>query len=76
MTKITTTAQTASGGILRPAEAARFLGVSRGTLYRWQMENPDFPRLLHLGARSSGWRKADLEAWINTRAEESNGGAA
>ena len=62
-----------SGGVLRPAQAAAHLGISKATLYRWAAEMPDFPKPLHLGKRSSGWRLADLESWIGIRAAQSNG---
>lgn len=68
--------QTANGCILRPEAAAAFLGISRPSLYRWERDNPDFPRRIKLGERVSGWKRADLEAWINARAQAGKGGAA
>lgn len=56
--------------ILRPRDAARYLGTSVSTLYRWQRELPDFPKLIKLGRQASGWRKADLDAWIESRSPE------
>lgn len=53
--------------ILRPEEAAEFLGISRPTLYRWAKELPDFPAQVKLGPRIGGWRKDELEAWLASR---------
>ncbi len=58
--------------ILRPKEAAEYLSVSRTTLYRWAATT-NFPKPIKLGAHASGWRKADLDAWIEARGDR--GGA-
>lgn len=53
--------------ILRPQEAARFLGVGRSTLYFWCRQNPDFPRPRKLGSRAAGWVMSDLLDWVASR---------
>lgn len=53
--------------ILRPAKAAAFLGVSTATVYRWQQIDPTFPKRIHLGARSTGWSKSELQSWLSSR---------
>lgn len=51
--------------IIRPAKAARILGVSRPTLYRWEKAGRLAPRVI-LGPNTSGWRESDLAAFINS----------
>ncbi|RME85089.1 MAG: AlpA family phage regulatory protein [Caldilineae bacterium] len=53
--------------ILRPAEAAKALGVSRSTLYHWCKHDPDFPPRIQIGPRSTGWLESDLLAWLESR---------
>ena len=50
--------------ILRPAEAARFLGIARATIYHWAATRPDFPRRIKIGSRAAGWLQSDLEDWL------------
>ena len=49
--------------ILRPAQAARLLGVSRATIYRWEKDGRLAPRVI-LGPGTSGWKEEDLAAFI------------
>lgn len=49
--------------ILRPAQAAHLLGISRATLYRWEKAGRLAPRVI-LGPGTSGWREEDLAAFI------------
>jgi predicted DNA-binding transcriptional regulator AlpA len=49
--------------ILRPAQAARLLGISRATLYRWEAAGRLAPRVI-LGPGTSGWKEEDLAAFI------------
>lgn len=52
--------------VLRPREAARYVGVSRPTIDRWRNAGK-FPKALQLGAQSIGWRRGDLDEWLNNR---------
>ena len=49
--------------IIRPAQAARLLGISPCTLYRWERAGRLAPRVI-LGPNTSGWREEDLAAFI------------
>jgi predicted DNA-binding transcriptional regulator AlpA len=49
--------------IIRPAQAARLLGISRATLYRWSASGRLAPRVI-LGPGVSGWKEEDLAAFI------------
>jgi len=53
--------------IIRPKEAADLLGIAISTLYRWS-EQPDFPKRIKIGKRASGWRRSDLEEWLDQKA--------
>jgi predicted DNA-binding transcriptional regulator AlpA len=50
--------------IIRPSKAARLLGVSRATIYRWEKEGRLAPRVI-LGPCTSGWKEEDLAAFID-----------
>jgi predicted DNA-binding transcriptional regulator AlpA len=49
--------------IVRPSQAARLLGISIATLYRWEAAGRLAPRVI-LGPNTSGWREEDLAAFI------------
>lgn len=52
--------------VLRPREAARYVGVSRPTIDRWRKAGK-FPKALQLGDQAIGWRRSDLDEWLNGR---------
>lgn len=49
---------------LRPAEAAKYLRVSRTTIWRWARERPDFPKPIRLSATIAACRRADIDAFV------------
>lgn len=49
--------------IIRPGNAARLLGISRATLYRWEASGRLAPRVI-LGPGTSGWREEDIAAFL------------
>ena len=52
--------------ILRPRDAAAYLGIARPTLYRWAHDGA-LPAPIKLGARASGWRRSVLDAFLASR---------
>ncbi|UCV04976.1 helix-turn-helix transcriptional regulator [Dechloromonas denitrificans] len=42
--------------------------ISHATFYRVVFNNPTFPRPFKIGLRKNAWMRADIEAWISTRA--------
>lgn len=49
--------------ILRPKEAAKFLGIGLSTLYLFAKKE-GFPKKVRLGARSVGWWMEELKEWV------------
>ena len=53
--------------ILRPPAAARALSVSESLLKKWRLAG-EGPRVVRLGARAIGYRRADLAEWVEGQA--------
>ena len=53
--------------ILRPAQAAAYLGVSRRTIYALSESDPSFPRKVVFSSRCVGWRRESLDAWLREK---------
>jgi predicted DNA-binding transcriptional regulator AlpA len=49
-------------------QVARYLGVSRATIWRWSKDANGFPAPIKLGKGSSRWRLTDLDAFVEARA--------
>lgn len=58
---------------LRPAVAAKYLGVSRTTLYVLSETDESFPKKIKLSARCVGWRRCDLSLWLSLKVSEVQG---
>jgi prophage regulatory protein len=54
--------------ILRAKQAAKLLGISRTTLYRWAAR-PGFPVRIKIGPRTSGYRSDEIEQWIEQQVD-------
>lgn len=54
----------------RPADACTYLGVGRTKLHEIYETDPSFPRKIRLGARCVGWRKVDLDSWLEQKAKD------
>jgi prophage regulatory protein len=57
---------------LRPAAAAKKLGISVSTLYSRVRTESDFPRPIKAGPRTTVFLERDLDAWLAARAAASN----
>lgn len=52
---------------LRPKAAAALLGISRASLYRWQIIREDMPRGRKLSARITVFDHDELIAWRDSQ---------
>jgi len=57
---------TVTPAVLRRKDAASYLGVCVNTLGNMK-DAPGFPRPIRITHRSVGYRKADLDAWLESR---------
>ena len=54
--------------ILRMPGVVAMTGISRSRIYVFMRRESDpFPRPIKLGVRCVGWRKAEVEAWLDAR---------
>ncbi len=58
--------------ILRVADAVQKTGLSRSTIYRL-LEAEDFPEPIRLSKRAIGWTEEQLNGWISSRTNVSQG---
>jgi prophage regulatory protein len=61
--------------ILRPAEVAKKLGVSRSTVWRYT-KRPDWPRFVRIGPGAVGVIESELDDWIDRQRANVQGVAA
>jgi len=52
--------------ILKLSEVAKLTRLSRATVYR-ASRNGSFPAAVRLSQRVMGWRRSDVEQWLQTR---------
>lgn len=58
---------------LRPAAAARFLGIGESTLWRWAKEREDFPKPIRIGVRTTVWPADALASWLDAQTHKKAG---
>ena len=51
----------------RVPDVAAFLNIGRSTIYKYQAEDPSFPKAVQLGQKAVGWRRAEIEEWAASR---------
>lgn len=61
--------------ILRPKAACSYLGFGRTKLYELHETDPTFPRKIRFSTRVVGWRREDLDAWLEQKAKTAGGAA-
>ncbi|WP_339857964.1 helix-turn-helix transcriptional regulator [Pseudohongiella acticola] len=54
---------------LRLKQAAEYCGFSTTTLWRLEQTDPDFPKKIRFSTRCVGYRQADLDAYLQKKAE-------
>ena len=52
--------------ILRLPDVIKYVNISRATLLR-MVDRKDFVQPIRLGPRCVGWRKDEVDAWIESR---------
>ena len=52
--------------IYRLPEVVAICGIWRSTVYE-MIQRGEFPGPVKLGARAVGWRRSDIEAWLESR---------
>ena len=60
--------------ILRMKQSAQKIGVGLSTVYDWQNPrspryDPSFPKRVKLGRATSGMIEAELDAWVDLKAQ-------
>lgn len=56
--------------IIKPKELAQICNISIATLYRWHREGEIPIKKIKLGPRSVGYRKSDVENWLDVDLSE------
>lgn len=52
-----------SGPVLRVADAAKYLGIARSTLYE-RVKAGEICKPMKIGERAAGWRQSTLDAYL------------
>jgi excisionase family DNA binding protein len=56
-----------SNNLMTPRDVAKYLRISRTTLYRILKEDPSFPNRTRVSRRLVLFRKSEIDDWIKTR---------
>jgi predicted DNA-binding transcriptional regulator AlpA len=57
--------------LMRPIDAAHYLGVSESTLAKWRCRVSSGPPYVKLGTRLVAYERAELDAWMRDRSRVS-----
>ena len=55
--------------VLRPTQAAAYIGLSLPTFWRLARQDETFPKPFRLGENSTAVMRDDLDAWLQARKE-------
>lgn len=58
--------------LIRPKEVCELLNISIATLYRWCDNRDDFPPKIKIGHGYVGFRRSDIEAFLEEKTEPKN----
>ena len=62
--------------ILRLRDVVRLTAISRSRIYVFMAREDDpFPKPIRLGPNSVGWRRAEIEEWLDPRERAGSAGA-
>lgn len=53
--------------LLRPKQAAQYLGIGIATFWRLAKNDPAFPRTFKITAQATAVKKAEVDAWLHRR---------
>jgi len=53
--------------ILRPKQAAQYIGVSVSSFWRFTKQDESFPKVFKVGVKTSAVMRDDLDRWIAAR---------
>ena len=59
--------------LMRPKQAAKYLGCTLRTVHNLSKSDPDFPRKIRVTSRMVGWRRSDLEKYLNLKTDSRSG---
>lgn len=59
-----------TSAILRPKQAAEYIGICLRSLYNYSDSDPDFPPKIQFSPRCVGWRKEAIDAWLERKERE------
>ena len=65
--------QQSQQAFFRPSDACQYLGIGRTKLHYLAELDPTFPSKIRISPRCVGWRRADLDQWLDRKAAESRG---
>lgn len=61
--------ETINPAVLRPKQAAAYIGVSLPSIWRFAKEDPDFPQPFKIGPNASAIFREELDAWLKSKRE-------